>query len=274
MNFDYQGWLYTAISKVINDLEYEVEFKISDEQMFVKDKDKQPDLLYIVYKQMTGPNSFGVATMPYNLLIMSEQNQLEMAKTIANKFAIDNNFAVVKSGDSLIKHEYNQPSVMSNFNQVDIGTRSIIYIPTTLTIMYGLAFLEYNNEYGIIHVGGDYNENIRLLSFNLSYSMSPDTQALPTEEISKSKKSLATLAISFMIPLYDDKTFLVGKKTNDTWTKKGILHIINGSLSGNTTFNLVFNYKNVEYNLNVKLISATLDETPTEAPGLRLGFMV
>ena len=274
MNFDYEGWLYNAISQVITDLNYNIEFKISDEQMFVKDKDKQPDVLYIVYKQMTGPNSFGVATVPYNILIMSEQNQLEMAKNIANKFAVDNNFAVVKEGDSLIKHEYSQPSVMSNFNQIDIGTRSIIYIPTRLTVMYGLAFLEYNNEYGVIHVGGVYNENIRLLSFNLAYSMSPDTQALPTAEISQSKKSVATLALSFVVPLYSDKIFINGLKESGSWTKKGILHIMKGDLSGNTAFNFVFKYGNVEYSLNMRLISATLEETPTEAPGLRLGFMV
>ena len=85
MNFDYEGWLYNAIYQVITGLRYDIKFKIAEEQMFVKDKDKQPDVLYIVYKQMTGPNSFGVATIPYNILIMSEQNQLEIAKNIANK---------------------------------------------------------------------------------------------------------------------------------------------------------------------------------------------
>ena len=274
MDFDYEGWLYDAISSIISNLGYEVSFKISEEQMFVKDKDKKHDVIYIVYKQMTGLNSFGVASVPYNILFMSEENQLEMAKDIANHFAMENNFAIVKSGGSLIKHEYSQPSVMSNFNQIDIGVRSIIYVPATLTVMSGLAFLEYNNEYGVIHVGNPYNENIRPLGFNIAYSMTPDTQALPSNEIAKSKKSVATLALSLTVPLYSDKAFLVGKKVSNNWTKRGILHVMSGDLPGDTAFSFSFKYKNIDYNLSVRLISASLEETPTEAPGLKLGFMV
>lgn len=260
MNFDYEAWLYNTIYQIISDLEYDVEFKISEEQMFVKDRDKKHDVLYIVYKQLTGPNSFGVATIPYNILVISEENQLEMAKDIANHFALENNFAIVKDGDSLIKHEYNQPSIMSNFNQIDIGVRSIIYIPATLTVMSGLVFLKYGEEYGVINAGG---VNIKPLSFNLSYSMTPDTQALPTEQISQSKKSVSTLALSFVVPLYGNNTFL-----------EDVLKVMKGTLTGNTSFNFKFTYGTLSYDLDMKLISATLEETPVEAPGLKLGFMV
>lgn len=257
--FNYIEWLGLKFSQIIENLKLDVQIKISDEQQFVKDKDKQSDILYIVIKQFSGPNSYGVKTIPYQILVMSEQNQLEIAKTICNQFASENNFATVKIGNEYVKHSYSQPAVMSNFNQIDVGVRSIIYISAVLTIMNNLLFLNSGDENGSIDIDG---ETIKVLSFNMAYIMTPDTQALPSEELSQSKKSVASLTISFEIPLKNSE-FVVHA-----------LSIMKGGMSGNRTFNVSFNYGENTFNLSMKIISANITENPEQAPGLKVGLMV
>lgn len=271
MDFDYQAWLVTKFADIIRRLELNVEFKISEEQEFISDENKKPDVLYVVYKQMVGPTSWNVKSVPYQILIMSEENQLEFAKAIANKFVEENNFATTYTGDTLIKHAYSQPSVLSNFDQVDTGVRSIIYIPTTLQMMTGLSFLTSNGngKYGIISVRNENwleneREEIKYLSLNLNYNMTGDTQQLSDKQLAVTKKSAATAALSITIPLYNNnfckdllKTMI---KTNPT--------------DGNTTFNFQFYLGDVEFDLDMKCISLQMDDAPDQAPGLKLGFML
>ena len=231
--------------------------------MFVKDKDKEPDTLYIVIKQMVGPNSFNVATVPYNILIMSEQNQLEMAKQIANTFAVNYNFAVSYGDDYCIKHSYQQPSILSNFNQIDVGVRSIIYIPTVLTVITNTRFLTSDgvSDYGAISID---EESIRPLSVSVNYSMSPDTQQFPGEEIAISRKDSATLALTLVVPLYSDKNFVAK-----------VLNIMSedSEVNGDTSFEVEFSIGNIEFDVSMKCISAQFEDTPDSSPILRIGLM-
>ena len=265
MEFDYISWLHLKFAQIINELGYNINFKVSDEQQFVKDKYKQPDTLFIVVKQFVGPNSFNVRTAPYQIQVLSEQNQLDEAKEICNKFVAEHNYDVTKNGNTFIKHSYQQPSVMSNFNQIDVGVRSILYIPAVLQMMEDLLFTEYDGEYNTISYEGT---KVKILSIGVDYAMTPDTQQLPSSELSVSRKSAATLAVTLNIPLY-----------NNALVKK-ILSIMNGETAGNTKINLIFGYVwgsgagNSEiFNKDFILTSAHIEETPDQAPGLRVGLM-
>ena len=267
MDFDYQAWLYEKFADIIRRLEIKVTFKLSEEQESISDKNKQPDVLYIVYKQMVGPTSFNVKSVPYQILVMSEENQLEFAKAICNKFVEENNFATTYVNDTLIKHAYSQPSVLSNFNQVDVGVRSIVYILGTLQVMSGLKLLtsDGNNNYGVINVNKTGWTNaipIKYLAIAFNYSMVGDTQQMDDSELATTIKSTATATLSFTIPLYD----------NDFCGD--ILDIMQGTLAGDTTYTFSFYLGSKSISLSMKCISAQLDDAPDQAPGLKVGFML
>ena len=273
MNFDYEAWLNLKFAQIINNLNLNVNFKISNEQLFVNDKNKEPDTLYIVYKQLVGPNSFGVRTLPYQIVVLSEQNQLEIAQTICDTFVSEQNFAVTKEGDTLVKHSYQQYSVMSNFNQIDVGARTILYIPAVLQVMDGLSFLRVGTSYGQIKIHRDaWNEFadtdngdilIKYLGLSIDYSMAGDTQQFTTEELAQTEKSTATLAISILIPVYNNRFCNEALK----------IMTGNNDLAGNTAFTVSFNIGDVSITKDMKITAVHFEDTPNEAPGLRIGMM-
>ena len=267
--FDYQSWLYTKFANIIDELEVEINFILSEEQQFVNE-DKKPDTLYIVWKQLVGPTSYGVKSVNCQILLMSENNSLEIAKAIANKFAEESNFNVSKEGNTIVKHSYSQPAVLSNFNQIDVGSRSIVYIPGSLQVMEGLKLFKSGNNYGEISVyreGWVDNQDqakavaVKYLSIALDYSMVGDTQQFPSGEISKTIKSTATVANSLILPLYDNNDFI-----ND------LIDIYNGTITGNTAYTFSFSIGDKSVTKVMKVISVHIEDAAAEAPGIRIGL--
>lgn len=263
MDFDYQDWLEAQLGEIINN---QYDFVVSEEQQFVNNKRKKANCLYIVWKQLAGPTSYHVKSVNCQILIVSEQNSLEYAKSVAKEFVDRTNFNVVEGENYIIKHSYQQPTVLSNFNEVDAGLRSIVFVSGNLQVMDGLDIFNIDNKLGVIKINRDgiegYPVYVEYLNLTVNYSMTGDTQQLPTQEIALTKKSNASLSIAFSMVL-----------TNDKFTED-LLHIQTGDLSGNTSFSVSFNRGSELFSKDMKVISIQTDDAPDQAPGLKVGMML
>lgn len=232
--------------------------EVDYEQSFIKDKDLNPNTIYVLTKYLQSDRSIGVETQPMQIFVLSEQNSLDASRLLFSEYAKAYNFKPIFQGNEWVKQQYSDPVVLSNFNTVDYGYRSILYVSVTLYIM--------ENVIDVSSVIVD-SESYTPLAFNISYSMSTNTQQLPTEEIASSRKTVSTFAITMTVPLVESPLV------------KEALQIMNEEESGDTIFDISFTCKvgDTGYSKTItkdmRLISAQLTTAPNQVPGLQLGFM-
>ena len=266
MGFDYKEYLYSKINKIVSDLKEEekispdFDFIVAEEQDFIDNK-KESSKVYVVFKRLSSELTYGVITQSYNIYLMSEQDQLEDSKLVGDVFSEENNYTATYSSGLFIKHVYPKPVVLSNFNEVGYGYRSVLYISASLIILEGILLLKSSGNGEINKITID-NNIIDVIGFNMNYSMTPDTQQFTTGELATSEKSTAGLSISFAVSL------------QDTEFNNKVLNIMTGYTEGNTSFLVSFFIGSVSFSYNMKLISAQLDDAPNQAPGLKIGLMV
>lgn len=282
MSWDFNKYLAEQIGDVQRDLSLEnFVIEVCDEQTFVKMKFLKENTIYVVTKYLTSTITIDAKTQPVQIMILSENNSLEAAKLIFSTFADRNNFQVVMDGNTYIKQQYTQPVVLSNFNEVAYGYRSVLYISCTLLIMDDLLdiyTLDSNGEQVRntikIKTGSQDYEVVNVLAFNFSYSMTPNTQPIPPSRLSTSVKSVATFGINFVIP---PKGKYAETKTTPT-TFVGFLKVMNeimvGNTSGNTSFIVDFYFGDTHFqNVSMKMISAMLNSGPDKIPGIQIGLL-
>ena len=260
MNYNYEDFLGNALSRL--SVKYNIDIVVSSEQEFIE-LEKKPNTLYIVYKLIGGDNSTFFKTIPTQIFAMSEENSLEITKNLLSEFSELYNFYAEVSGDVFVKHSYNQPVVLSNFNEVQVGYRSVLYVSGVLNVMENIYSLSTTIDNvksdNCIAING---EAIRVLSISFNYSMTPDSQAIQSYEISRSEKSISTLSIAFIIPI-TDKTFV-----------KDCLKILNESKSGNTDFVVKFDYGPVNFKKTLKIISLQITDAPDKVGTIQIGMML
>ena len=145
------------------------------------------------------------------------------------------------------------PVVLSNFNEVGFGYRSVIYVSGTLQIL--------DDVLDVSSVSID-TVTYKPLTFTMSYQMSGNTQAVGTNRIATTEKSMATFNVVMSVPLL-----------NDVFCQK-VINIINESVSGNTGFDFVITLNNsTTISKTLKLVSAQIVTAPNQAPSLQLSFM-
>ena len=255
MNYDFISFLNNRLINIAQLLNLDVEIKVSEEQTFAKMEELTPNSIYVVVKYLSSDIEYYAETMPIQILVLSEQNSLEKAQMLMNKFANDNNWQVIQENGTYIKQQYNSPVVLNNYTEVDYGYRSVLYVTGTLYIMENIVDVKN------VTIDG---EELKPLSFNISYSMSTNTQQLTTEEIASSLKTVSTFAITMTIAMreLEDHPGLI---TN-------IMKILNEQVSGNTPFIVKFDC-GLEITKTMRLISAQITSAPNQIPGLQIGFM-
>lgn len=231
------------------------EFIVDDEQSFIKRKDLKPNTIYVLTRNLQSDKSIGVDTQPVQLLILSEQNSLEVSKAFFSKFAQEYNFKSVVDGTTWIKQQYSDPVVLSNFNTIDYGYRSVLYISATLYIMEDV--IDIKN----LKIDG---ADVTALSFNMAYQAQMNTQQFFTHYIAESVKSVASLTIAFTIPVV--KSALTTKITN-------IIHQTTG-YTGNEDFTVSFTLNDLSFSYNMKLMSAEFGSAPNQIPSLQVGMIL
>ena len=274
MEFNYNTILLNklvALQKQLGLSNFNIE--VDDEQAFLKYKDLDPNTIYVLTKKLQNDNSIGIDTQPIQIFILSEQNSLDVVKVLFSTFAKKYNFepvteTYVKNGEThniWVKQQYSDPVVLSNFNTVDFGYRSTLYMAVTLFIMYDVVDVK--------NVTVD-SSPVKPLAFNISYSMSTNTQQLPDKYISTSRKTVSTFAITMTVPLV--KSDFITKVTK----------IMDGtfvSYDGDNEFTITFDCGLTQVvdgqtvvkpiSKTMRLISAQLVTAQDAAPGLQLGFL-
>lgn len=279
MKFDYNRILVEKFYELQDELGLgNFNFEVDDEQAFLKKKDLAPNTIYVLTKELQNDNSINVETQPVQIMILSEQNSLDVAKAFFSEFAKRNNFIAINQtytennvGHNLwIKQQYSDPVVLSNFNTVAFGYRSVLYISATLYIMkdvVDISNLTINNE------------DIEALNFSISYSMSTNTQQLPSEYIASSMKTVSTFAITMTIPMI--KGTFVGDVLNILNEDQTEVDGNGAHFDGNNVFTIAFRFGvskedeayHVDISKDMRLISVQIITAPNQVPSLQLGFM-
>lgn len=287
MRFDYNRILRDKLYALQTELGLsDFNFEVDSEQAFLKAKDLQPNTIYVLTKDLQNDNSIGVETQPLQILILSEQDSLDIAKVLFTEFAKKYNFEAIsetyveddETKNIWIKQQYSDPVVLSNFNTVDYGYRSVLYVSATLYIMYGVIDVK--------NVTVDDNP-YEVLNFNVSYSMSTNTQQLPGGAgtyIASSLKTVSTFALTMTVPMLENalvkKVLNIMAETDDT-NNNNISESDRIAYDGNNSFVISFdcavgNQQN-DYKITIsktmRLISAQLITAPNQVPSLQLGFM-
>lgn len=258
MNWNYESYILSKLTAIQREKELsDFNFEIETEQAFVKRKDYAENTIYIIIKYLSDSKQFGATTQPVQFLILSEQNSLEVAKILFSTFAKDYNWKVEIEGSEYIKQQYSEPVVLSNFNPVMYGYRSVMYMTATLTIMEDVLdvneiWLNYNEED---------EQKLDCVAFNLAYTMNTNTQQLASEEIASSTKTVSTLAITLTIPFQEGTVV------------ERFLNILDESENGDSYFSLTFKIGSDYITKDMKLTSAQLTTAINQVPALQLGFM-
>lgn len=271
MRFDFNKIFREKLYSLQKQLELSnFEFEVDSEQAFLKKKDLKPNTIYVLTKTLQNDNSINVDTQPIQILILSEQDRLDVSKAFFSEFAKKYNFEAISesytengtSHNIWIKQQYSDPVVLSNFNAVDFGYRSVLYISATLYIMYDVLDIEN------LEIDGD---AVEALNFNISYSMSTNTQQLPSKYIATSLKTVSTFAVTLTVPML-----------NNNFVKK-CLNILaeTNNYDGNNPFVFEFDFAinkdansfKVSMEKTMRLISVQITTAPNQVPSLQLGFM-
>lgn len=262
LNYDYESKLreYIAHAQRDSGLDNYI-FDIVNEQDFLKMSELVPEHIYVVIKYLTTSETLQVTTQPIQILIMCEQNQIQASQIIFSKIVEAHNFEATTENGIFVKQDYRQPVVLSNFNEVSYGYRSILYVSATLLIMENV--IDIKNL--VIRVEGeDEDEDVEPISVGIAYSMTPNTQPIPPKKIATSVKSVATFSMSLVVPLTSKYKFI-----------EAITEIMAELKSGNTNFLLSFNIGEVYWEeLPMKLTGVKIDTAIASVPSIAIGLMM
>ena len=262
LNYDYESKLREYIVNAQRDsgLDNYI-FDIVNEQDFLKMSELVPEHIYVVIKYLTTSETLNATTQPIQILIMCEQNQVQVSQIIFSKIVDVHNFEATLENGVFVKQDYRQPVVLSNFNEVSYGYRSILYVSATLLIMENV--LDIKNL--TIKVEGEQDaENVKPISSGIAYSMTPNTQPIPPAKIATSVKSVATFSMSLVVPLISDYVF-IGE----------IVKIMAGTKSGNTSFIISFTLGSTSFsNVSMKLTGVKIDTAIATVPSITIGLIM
>lgn len=275
MSFDYNNLLRRQIYQLKNSLtDFDYNFVIDKEQSFNKDQDLDPNTIYVLTKNLENELSVGVDNQPVQILILTEQDSLDIAKEFFTTFAKNHNFETFMDDHTFVKQQYMEPVILSNFNVVDYGYRSVLYMSVNLIIMENVVDL---NELYIDNV------KYQALTWDMSYSMTPNTQSLaqtinldPSVEIkqdyiAKSVKSISTFAINITIPVV--ASALITKVLDIIDEDDPPVDTDDLLFGGNEDFEFDFNLGTKNITKTMKLVAVQFGTAINNIPVIRLGFM-
>lgn len=139
------------------DPDYYVNYNIilENEQSYVSEKGRrEPGNIYMVVKFLPAVIDYGQNTIPFTISVVSEHNKIDACQRLLLEYC---QFWNLKKGEqylddnSLIAYNqtYDGPSVMSNFNDVYHGYRSIFMMSGSFLLSYNINSFDvyyYTNE--------------------------------------------------------------------------------------------------------------------------------
>lgn len=236
---------------VVNDDKYaDVKVYISNEQQFVKTKDREKGAIYIVIKYLQASINFGQTVLPITLNIISERNKMNIAQTMLMEFAQTYNLTM--NEDNTIKQVYTSPMVTSNFNEIFDGFRSVLYTSGTFLISE-------NTNTGEVY----YNDTlVNLITMGISFNIQLDSQPYASSgNFTKSVGKFGTYTLALVTYLTTDE--LVNECLKITCKEEDV----------NTTFPLTIKFKNgVELSADFKMSSFDFQQDIGNLPTVSITF--
>lgn len=168
--------------------------------------------LYIVVKFSSASINFGQTVMPASIDILSEKNGIEVAQRLASDFTSLYNTEM--NSDYTIKQVYEAPTVISNFNEVYDGYRSVLSIETLFLISEDANYVEvyYVTE---DEEGNEVENKVDFLHYKDNFQNNLNTQAFSST--GNSSVSVATTSVfTFGLTIYFRDEILC----NDAWDVK------------------------------------------------------
>lgn len=262
---NYVNYLYQQILVCKQDLGLNVDIQVANEQQYVKRKTYASNTIYVVVKFLTATLDSGVKNQPIQLVILSEENQLDNAQMLFNSLAARINLTEIVLDNAKIKQTINSPVVMSNFVEIGSGKRSLMYMTGELIIIDGS--IDVSNL--TIQVGA-ISTRIRPDSFSYSYQMQPNTEQHANDPLAKSEKSSAVVSVGMIIPLASEESnynAIIESLLKESGGKKSGV-----TQDGNTPYQLTFELFGVNFEYEMKLTSLNFSTGRRNQPALQVGF--
>ena len=258
MNWNYNDFLTEKLTVIARDLGYNGEILVSDELAFTKAKSYSENTIYFVVKRLTSIITNETETQPIQIICLCEQNSLVNATSILNQFVDENNWKIIETNESNVKakQEYSKPVVISNFDEVGFGYRSVIYLTGNIFLIRNLLDVE-----TITITADNKTTTFKPLNFTWSYVMTPNTQQEHGDNLSSSVKTVSVVSVSFS----------VSPSSNNFLAR--VINIAKGTTTGNEIFGVSFNFGSYAISYDMKLIEFSFDTSPNNIGGIRVGFI-
>ena len=125
------------------------EFEIRNEQYFIPDDEREGHKIFIVVKFLPATLNLKQNILPVTIQAVSECNGVAAAQRLLLEYSQIFNLNTVKKDGQLIYQNYTSPNVISNFEVVYDGFRSLL-------VMAGTFLLSYNiNRIKLLYFEGD-----------------------------------------------------------------------------------------------------------------------
>jgi hypothetical protein len=259
---NYKNWLKNTLLAIKNGLDFnDYDIDVFDEQDYAKNRSIKPKTITIITRFLSSSLIFQAKTQPITMLVITEENSISVANSIMTKFCETYNFNVINEETTYVKHMYSTPAVLSNFNLIGIGLRTVLYINATLFILDNVMDINQLK----VKVGSMENYlTIEPMSATIGYTMSGDTQPF-NGGYAKTEKNFATFVMTLNVAcVKNDLTEMCMKIMNMSATYKG-----------NETFLFDFYVGDLHFeDFNMKLTGVSLSTAVNNVPSLQLSFSV
>lgn len=242
-------------------------FTITNELQFVKNKKNKDELknnpktIFIVIKFLPATLNYGQVLMPIIINAMAEKNKLDVCYRLLIEYA--ETYNLVFNNDKTIKQYYSSPTVLSNFNEIGDGFRSLINMSGTFQIS------ENSNDFDV-EISDDTDNPIEIpaISVNGSFDVQLDSQAFyDVDDTTTSIGKVGTFVMNITMYLSDtdlpNKCLAIVTK-NTTIAPDGV----------NTTFHFNVKFKNGMSlnNISFKLANFSFEKRIGDLPACTLTF--
>lgn len=171
----------------------ETEVILSNEQQFVRERDRKPHAIYIVWKALPATINFGSVVQPITIQAMGEMNGISKCQRLLNEFA--NTYNLAPTGDDGIKQTYTSPSVGTSFAEAWSGYRSLYFMSGTFLASEGMNAAKIEFE----------GSEVPAITSNISASYSLDTQmTYASSDFTRSKTIGCTVSVGLSMYMTDD----------------------------------------------------------------------
>lgn len=205
------------------------DFTLTNELQFVKDKKNfqelknNPKKIFIVVKFLPATINYGQTLLPILINAIGEKNKLDVSYRLLIEYAERYNLEF--SQDGTTKQYYQSPTVLSNFNEIGDGYRSLLSLSGTFQISENI------NDFELIYKNDNKTYTVPAISTSGSFDIQLESQAFyDTSDTTTSTGKVGTMVVN--CTCYMEDTELVNR----------CLKIATKVLGVNTsfTFDLIF----------------------------------